>query len=260
VGTVFAKQQNALDPVTGLMTQTQPKINVGQPDTYEEFAGVTVRDQEPIASGGQLRLQNTGIGLAQVTGPVKAGDSVGIKQDIDTLAGDPDVPVGIVLQDVAGPVDDPDTKLVRVHFGAGSGGGKGSIVQCKITTLYGVGSFGDVLAAGANYFGVKLFDSDHLIEPEFKVAKSIPARMPKALTIEGAAFNYSYVDDNNRLSSDPTPSTEKQVLCQMFNVGDTIYAAKVDHTGVFEFSDASPEIKYIEMNTEREWVRRYLQQ
>ena len=118
VGSVFVKLPNYLNPVTGIMTQTIPKLNVGEPDTYSEFAGVTVRDQEVSGPDGVvLGLQNTGIGLAQVSGPVKAGDSVGIKQDFDTLAGKPDVPVGVVLQDVGGAVDDPDTKLVRVHFG-----------------------------------------------------------------------------------------------------------------------------------------------
>lgn len=117
------------------------------------------------------------------------------------------------------------------------------LLCCKITTLDSKDYFGATRWDGADYAG-----------NEFFVAKSIPSRMPAEETVEAETFNYTYEDDNTRTSDDGT-TTEAQVMFPRFVDGAIVFVIAVDFSGV---SKDSEDLKYIEHNTAREWVKKYI--
>ena len=133
----------------------------------------------------------------------------------------------------------------RLLGGNSGSAGEGQLSQCKITWMN-----------SQNYFGAKKWNGTVTSSTEFMVAKSIPSRMPSSATIEGESFSYSYTNDNLRVSTAGDASTELQSMLQQFTVGDVVWVSKCDYTSLTHSGSA---IKYIEVNTEREWVRRYSQ-
>lgn len=110
--------------------------------------------------------------------------------------------------------------------------------MAQITQLY-----------GTNYLGVKFFNGSTVSGAQFNVAKSIPSQMPAS----AGAYTLAYSSDNARTSTNPgnPADVEAQTMTPPFTVGDTIWIAPVDHTGV---SDGSGELLWQERNTEREWT------
>jgi hypothetical protein len=131
--------------------------------------------------------------------------------------------------------------------GGGGGGGTGSLSQCKITS-----------SGPNNYFGVTKWDNSDYVGSEFLTAKSIPGRMPPSDMVEAVPFYYDYTssggDENHRTSSDGTNS-EFQVMFQRYVTGAIVYVMPVDYSGV---SVDGLDLKYIEVNTAREWVKKYI--
>lgn len=118
------------------------------------------------------------------------------------------------------------------------------IRQCKLKALYGSSS------NNANYFTVRVWDGSDEIGDNFECAKSAPSRMVASYL---GQYIYTYTDDNTRVSNRVSDSnTENQVMTQPFTVDDTVYVMKVDHTNI---NVANVEVKYIEVNTEREWTK-----
>ena len=267
IGTVFVKQPNILADHS--LSHTVPIINPGNPLAYSEFAGVTVRDAEPITSGGCIvRLQRTGIGLAQVRGPVSANDAVGLKDGIIQLAGTPDVPVGICLQNLPGP--DPDANppepgifLARVHFGvsAASPAGGQVLAQIAVGGLYGGSHITDEVPGGrVSYIGVQLkgpsnqdgFDANGLKGDVFKVAKSLAMRMPA--TENGC--DLTYTDDSHRISDDHSGTTdenpESQQLTPLLGEGNLIFIERCNYS--LAIPQYGTDLKWIVAATEFEWT------
>lgn len=131
----------------------------------------------------------------------------------------------------------------------------GGLFQTQITALYGSEN------ASVDYFQVAKYDGSNVSNTKLYCAKSIPSQMTDSYLGE---FIYTYTDDNNRVSNRVSDSNlESQVMTQPFSVGDTVYVSPVDHTGVYvaNFDNgnivgfSNVEIKYIEVNTEREWTK-----
>jgi hypothetical protein len=127
------------------------------------------------------------------------------------------------------------------------GGGRGGLSMCQISTLYGTS------VNSADYFSAYAFDGGVTSGTEFNVAKSIPGRMPALSVIEGVTFSYTYVDDSHR-TSDDGETTEDQVMFPRFAVGDTAWYAAVNVSGV---TVSGADLKKIEVNTAREWVKEF---
>ena len=123
------------------------------------------------------------------------------------------------------------------------GGGGGGLIMCKITSLF-----------GQDYLGVKKFDGTDLTGDEFMVAKSLPSRMVDSEDVDEVTFSYTYVDDNYRTSNDGT-TTEAQVMFQRFKVDAIVWVSAVDFSGV---SHDDGDIKFMEVNTAREWTKKYV--
>ena len=117
----------------------------------------------------------------------------------------------------------------------GGNGGPGELQQAQITNTL-----------NANYIVVQLYDGSNASGSNMDVAKSIPSRMPSSWK----SYTYSYLNDNSRTSNNGSNS-EVQVMHPPFEVGDTIYISKSDHTGV---TNGSTPVEWIEVNTERGWA------
>ena len=218
---------------------TSPPVKLADP----VFVGVTVLHNERL--DGPLHFTAHGDGgvvYARVKGPVKTNDPVGLPPDsvgVQTyLSGSPRLTVGQALESVSGGV-----ALIPVRTN-GTSGPSGGITQCKITSLY-----------SRDYLSVTRWNNDDYVGPAFEIAKSVPGRMPGSGTVEGAGFGFTYADDNNRTSNDGK-TKESQVMFQRFAVGSIIYVMGVDFSGVR--GSAGVDLKYIEVNTAREWVKKYL--
>lgn len=122
------------------------------------------------------------------------------------------------------------------------GGGVGEMRQAKITTLN-----------ADDYISVKFWDGSGYVGDEFNVARSWASRMVASDTIDGTTYDYSYADDNNRTSDDGV-TEESQVLYPRFVVGKVISVGPIDYSGV---DDGDGDLKWIEVNTAREWVKKY---
>lgn len=74
-------------------------------------------------------------------------------------------------------------------------------------------------------------------------------------TVDGVEFDYTYVDDNNRISNDGT-NAEHQVAYPRYAVGSIFVAClTVTGTGV---ANQGTDVGWIEWGT-RVWARRYIQ-
>jgi uncharacterized UPF0160 family protein len=121
-----------------------------------------------------------------------------------------------------------------------------ALVQCQITGLFGSN------IASANYFQVKKWNNASQSGNNFYVAKSIPSRMLASKVLYGTNYTYTYTDDNTR-SSNNGNNSEQQLMIEPFAVNDTVFISPSDYTGVNAPNNGS-DIKFIEVNTEREWT------
>jgi hypothetical protein len=124
--------------------------------------------------------------------------------------------------------------------------------KCKIRTLYGSNT------NSVSYLKVSpcsnIAAPANVTNSAFFVAKSVPSRMSNTATFYGETFHYAYTDDNHRVSTkDSDNSTESQVMTQPFSINDTIDISSIDYSGVNAPNNGG-DIKYIEVNTEREWT------
>ena len=136
-------------------------------------------------------------------------------------------------------------RVVGAAYSTPASTSNGGLRQCQITGLYGSSN-------AANYFQVNPFNNFTLSNSAFYVAKSIPSRMPNAATIYGQSFTYTYSDDNTRTSNNGTNS-ESQVMTQPFSINMVVHISPVDYSGANAPNNGG-DIKYIEVNTEREWT------
>jgi len=133
---------------------------------------------------------------------------------------------------------------LEINPGKGGVGGTSTGAQmCLITELF-----------EEDYFGVKLFNGVTTSGDQFNIAKSVPSRMATGQTIEGTTFSYTYDDDNHRTSNDGA-TDEAQVMRPQFVVQNLVFAIAADHTYV---TVDETELLFIELNTEREWCKKYL--
>ena len=142
-------------------------------------------------------------------------------------------------------------RVVGAAYSTPASTSNGGLRQCQITGLYG-GNTSSNSNSAANYFQVKPFNNVTLSNSAFYVAKSIPSRMPNAATIYGQSFTYTYSDDNTRTSNNGTNS-ESQVMTQPFSINMVVHISPVDYSGANAPNNGG-DIKYIEVNTEREWT------
>lgn len=131
IGSVFVKAPNTVS--AGKMTNTLAIPQSAGGVSHKIFAGVSVRNTESIdaTKGAVIRLQNTGVALVRVLGPVSVGDSLVtaptanhdalVKKDA-TGSSASSIHVGIALQDITS-----GTKLIRVQLGGDGGGSTAGI-------------------------------------------------------------------------------------------------------------------------------------
>ncbi|HVM51256.1 MAG TPA: hypothetical protein VMU04_24715 [Candidatus Acidoferrum sp.] len=239
------------------------------------FVGVTVLDGQPV--NGPLHVTATGDGgviYARVKGPVSTNDPVGLPPDTTGvqayLTGNPKLAVGNVLE----PITSTSIGLVQVRVG-GAGTTLGGTMQCRIKQLFnGVKNpKGDpnaqppypINAPGVIY--VIKYNAGNEWGSPFWIAKTDPAQMPAAETIDGITYSYVYTDDNTRTArwtdANGIEWVAQHKMYKRFNVGDVIYVQAADHTDQYQpqlDSTGWPngkvldvEIKYREDNTAREW-------
>jgi hypothetical protein len=124
-------------------------------------------------------------------------------------------------------------------------GGGGGAMLVVITHLYSL-----------DYFGVIGFDGSDNYGEEFFVAKSFPSRMVASMAASDGTYTYTYAGDNNRTSTSPVDgSTEAQEMCPLFAAGQWTYVMPVTWSMI---SKDGTELKWVEMSTEREWVKKYI--
>jgi hypothetical protein len=130
--------------------------------------------------------------------------------------------------------------------------------QCHIAGLYGGVTNATNSSNAADYFSVIRWRGNSTngsnIGSVFYAAKSVPSRMSNSSNFYGEEMIITYTDDNNRVSNSNSDHTlETQVMTQPFSIRDVVYIASTDYSGVNAPNNGG-DIKYIEVNTEREWT------
>jgi hypothetical protein len=237
VGTCFVKKPNT--SADGSMTQTRPVILKLAGSGNVEFAGVTVRNEEPlyIGKGAEITLQSEGYALALVRGPVNVNDSIGFKltgaaRDLGAMEANAQYPVGVALQSIGG----TGTALVRVRLGnPGTSTGSSTVA----------------------WFVYKSMQSDHLVcrsyEGGLEGSIDVNVYKPHQLrfsvggrTIDGVAISYSAynIEDQTRTAG-LLANTYTEVITTRYVVGDIIAATQI-------------EGEWVDMNIDgRAWAKAY---